>query len=78
MRGIRDEDSTSDGFEIEDCKAVAETDLALRVTGVHSDDPSRAEWMPKSVVHEDSEVYTKGNEGKLVVKTWFAKREGWM
>ena len=34
-------------------------------------------WVPKSVLHEDSEVYALEHTGKLVVKTWFAEKEGW-
>jgi hypothetical protein len=34
-------------------------------------------WVPQSVVHDDSEVYKEGDEGKLVVQLWFAEKEGW-
>lgn len=35
-------------------------------------------WIPKSAVHEDSEVWSeKHGQGGLVVKTWFARKEGW-
>jgi len=37
-------------------------------------------WVPKSVLHDDSEVYEKSQVGKLVVKRWFAEKsdeEGW-
>ena len=34
-------------------------------------------WIPKSQVHDDSEVYKKGDEGKLVVTKWFATKQGW-
>ena len=34
-------------------------------------------WVPKSIVHDDSEVWKLGDEGKLVVKTWWAERENW-
>lgn len=33
-------------------------------------------WVPKSVVHDDSEVWGKAddcNHGKLIVKRWFAR-----
>jgi hypothetical protein len=33
-------------------------------------------WIPKSVIHDDSEVYKEGAEGKLVVARWFAEKEG--
>ena len=34
-------------------------------------------WVPKSVLHDDSEVYKMGDKGRLIVKTWFAEKEGW-
>lgn len=30
-------------------------------------------WVPQECVHEDSEVYEKGNTGKLIVKASFAR-----
>lgn len=33
-------------------------------------------WIPQSVVHDDSEVWTAGSEGKVVVKKWWAEKNG--
>ncbi len=34
-------------------------------------------WVPKSGVHDDSEVWKEDQEpGKVVVKLWFARRNG--
>lgn len=36
-------------------------------------------WIPKSMIHDDSEVWdeNEGNEhGEIVVKSWFAEKEG--
>jgi hypothetical protein len=35
-------------------------------------------WIPKSQVHDDSEVYDvcEGREGKLVITQWFAEKTG--
>lgn len=35
-------------------------------------------WIPKSMIHDDSEVYDedKNNEGEVVVQTWWAEKEG--
>lgn len=35
-------------------------------------------WIPKSVIHDDSEVYDAADnaEGELVVQGWFADKEG--
>jgi hypothetical protein len=35
-------------------------------------------WVPKSCVHEDSEVYKDGTDGELVVVHWFADKKGWV
>lgn len=53
-------------------KALIETDKALCV---ELPDGAR-KWIPKSVIHDDSEVWKYGDEGVLVVKTWWAEREG--
>ena len=36
-------------------------------------------WIPRSVIHDDSEIFDAMNNatGVLVVKRWFARREGW-
>jgi Ser-tRNA(Ala) deacylase AlaX len=33
-------------------------------------------WIPQSQVHDDSEVWRAGDEGKLVISEWIAKRKG--
>jgi hypothetical protein len=33
-------------------------------------------WIPKSALHDNSEVYKKGDSGKLVVHVWWAKLRG--
>lgn len=53
---------------------VHDSGEALKVTPVHLHKPIPF-WVPKSVIHDDSEVYEKGGEGKLVVKTWWAQKE---
>jgi hypothetical protein len=49
----------------------AETDLALLC---NIDD--KKHWIPKSVVHEDSEVSSEGDTGTIVLQRWFAEKEG--
>jgi hypothetical protein len=35
-------------------------------------------WIPKSAIHDDSDVWTHPQEaGTLVVMTWFAQGQGW-
>lgn len=53
---------------------VRETDGAVlfRVRGCGE------EWVPRSVVHDDSEVWKAGQpEGELVVNEWWAEKRGW-
>ena len=57
--------------ELEDITVEAETDLALLCI---IDDKQR--WIPKSVVHEDSEVSSEGDSGTIVLMRWFAEKEG--
>ena len=35
-------------------------------------------WVPKSVIHDDSEVYRESDTspGKLVLKGWWVRKEG--
>lgn len=35
------------------------------------------EWVPTSLINDDSEVYQVGDEGTLVVPEWFADEKGW-
>jgi hypothetical protein len=33
-------------------------------------------WVPKSQIHDNSEVYEKGQDGTLIVTSWWAEKEG--
>ena len=57
--------------ELEDVTIEAETDLALLCNI-----GARKHWIPKSVVHEDSEVSSEGDTGTIVLIRWFAEKEG--
>lgn len=38
-------------------------------------------WIPFSQIHDDSEIYEnakKGDQGKLVISEWLAKKCGWV
>jgi len=47
--------------------ATKDTEKALLVT-IDSEEC----WIPKSAIHSDSEVFLVGDEGKLVLHSWFA------
>lgn len=32
-------------------------------------------WIPKSVIHDDSEVYDLGHEGEVIVESWWAEEK---
>lgn len=73
-RGFHSDDEGHDPFSYHcDVKCIGETDRALQIL----DDEGESFWIPKSVVHEDSEVFEEDDVGTLVVKKWFAEREGW-
>jgi hypothetical protein len=59
--------------ELEDMSVEAETDLALLC---NIDD--KKHWIPKSVVHEDSEVSSEGDTGTIVLqRDGLPRKKGW-
>lgn len=71
-RGFRDEDDEDepdDRFEGVRCKRETDKALLVRINGENV-------WVPKSVVGDESEVYAEGHEGTLVLRHWFADKEG--
>lgn len=65
--GLDDEDEV----RIADVKATRETDKALLVII-----DGESQWIPKSQITADSDVWKKGDEGTLVITGWFATKEG--
>ncbi len=55
-------------------KVVKSSELALQIKLETGD----TVWIPKSVIHDDSEVFDddENSEGEVVVKTWWAESEG--
>lgn len=70
-----------DGYDFEGiCEAIHETfwpngeSKALKVRT-----PKFGEvWIPQSCILDDSEVYEKGQRGKLIVKADYAEDKGWL
>lgn len=52
-------------------KITRETEKA--VLYVHGDNET---WVPKSVIHDDSEIWKRGEEGVLTVESWWASKNG--
>jgi hypothetical protein len=70
-RSIRDEFTAGDDeTTLPDVKCIGETDAAILCVVVGDE-----HWIPKSLVSDDSEVWQRGQSGKLVIKAWFARRE---
>lgn len=74
-----DEDNDEDGSKgrqahtLGTAKPLRETEKALLVM---REDLSEL-WIPKSVIHDDSEVYSvKSGAGELFVQEWWAEKEG--
>ena len=68
-------DGNEPGYEVGQAGASWETDDAVQfaVDGVG------VMWIPKSQIHDDSEVWKRGQEpGMLVVTQWLAERKGWI
>ena len=55
---------------------VKETEKALlvQVDGVNE---GQEFWIPKSCIHDDSEVFSSLGLGKLIVMRWFAEKNGY-
>jgi len=66
-------------FKIERCKVICETNKAIRIKSdtlaeLAGEDE---DWIPKSQIDDDSEVFANGTEGDLIVSDWFANQKGW-
>ena len=68
------DDSGSEPYEVGEGEVRVVTEKALMF---YVDATETEVWVPKSVIHEDSEIEEdadKGDEGILVVKEWFADK----
>jgi len=61
----------SNTVTLSDVSVVKETDKAL-LCNIHGEEI----WIPKSQIHEDSEVYEEGGKGSLVITQWLASQKG--
>ena len=59
------------GHSLGDGECVQEGPKAIRVALETGEDI----WIPKSLVHDDSEVWKEGQEGDVVVAEWWAEKE---
>jgi hypothetical protein len=70
--GRFDDDSGNDPHALGEGKITRETDKAvLACIG------DQEFWIPKSCIHDDSEAFSMKNaEGTIVVKKWWAEKNG--
>jgi len=59
--------------EIGNGKCTRCTKLAILVVMSNGDEV----WMPRSVIHDNSEVYDDGHDGKIIVHEWWAEERGY-
>ncbi len=65
-----------DGVGVGIATVKATTDKAILV--VLDDQDGYETWVPKSQIHDDSEVFGgEVRKGQLVVMRWFAESRGW-
>lgn len=63
--------------------AVLEDCIGIRVSEsgkgllVSSPNLTKADWFPVSGIHDDSDVFKVGTEGRLILEAWAAKKRGW-
>lgn len=77
-RGIRDDDG-DDACDLGPARLKKVTTAAIIVVPVGDNDAFDGELIvPKSQIHENSEVYVgmDGDEGKLIVTAWWAGQRG--
>jgi hypothetical protein len=65
-----------DGIRFNDTRCLRSTEKAIQVES-HELEESPT-WIPQSQVHEESEVWKAGDEGVLIVTSWYAEQKGWI
>ena len=69
----------SEGFEYpNEVEVIRESDSGKAL--LIKDDEGEEFWIPKSQIHEDSEVFKvagANSYGRLIVTKWLAELEGW-
>lgn len=64
-----------DNVIIDEAQCLRETEKAILV--VLGEEEDRAEhWIPKSQIHDDSEVFEEGGDGNLIITKWIACERG--
>jgi hypothetical protein len=66
------DDDEGVAYDVDEVVAATERALLVRFTKDGSE-----KWVPRSVIHDDSEVFEIEHRGRLVVKTWFVEKHNW-
>lgn len=61
--------------EITECVGIKHTAKAVLVRSPHF---TEDQWVPQSVIHEDSDVYAAETDGTLIVARWWAIKQRWI
>jgi hypothetical protein len=72
----RSRDSGTEPVTIGKGECVLDRPTAILVAMLDAHGSPVDRWIPKSVVHDDSEVYRAGTAGKVVVRAWWAREHG--
>ena len=62
----------SEGVNVGQATVLFENELSLKVNL-----EGEEVLIPKSQIHDNSEVYKAGTEGSLIVTEWLAEKRGW-
>lgn len=62
------------GYDRSEGVALRETEKAI----LFKQEDGEEYWVPKSQIHDDSEVWKEGDEGILIVTEWFARKMEWI
>lgn len=68
-------DKNPDELLIENCFIIHETEKAVLIECDFFDEN---QWVPKSVIHDNSEIWRDGQCGDLTIKLWFAEKQDWI
>jgi len=63
---------------VSECEVIRTTELAICVSFVNDDIETKDAWIPRSAIHELSEIEPsaeEGDEGDMIVKRWVAEQK---
>jgi len=62
------------GYDKSDGEVIHASDDAI----LFKEEGGEKYWVPKSQIHDNSEVWKKGDVGILIVTEWLARKKGWI